>query len=186
VHDLTAITALGGTEPRVDSHGDVTCAENAGIALASLAARSGREGEAQAALARVIGEDAPGVARMAGGEVGAFWTGPGQWMVEAPYRTHEDIAAIVKTAVGDAGSVTEQTDGWVQFDLSGAGVLAALELLCILDTRAMRPGDANRTAIHHLGCFVLCRGADDFTLYGPRASAGSLHHAILTAMRSAL
>jgi len=186
VHDLIAITALGGTEPRIDSHGGVTCAESPGTALAFLAARSGREEEAQTALAGLIGEEAPGVARMAGGELRAFWTGADQWMIEAPYRTHEDIAATVKSAVGDAASVTEQTDGWVRFDLKGAGVLAVLELLCILDTRRMQPGEASRTAIHHLACFVLCQAPDRFTIYGPRASAASLHHAILTAMRSAL
>ena len=43
MHNLTAITALGGTEPRTDKHGPITLSEEAGYALASVAARKGGE-----------------------------------------------------------------------------------------------------------------------------------------------
>jgi sarcosine oxidase subunit gamma len=49
----------------------------------------------------------------------------------------------------------------------------------------MRAGDAQRTVIHHLGCYVLKRAAEDhIRILGPRASAGSLHHALLDAAHS--
>lgn len=186
MHDLVAITALGGSEPHVDTVGTVTCTEVPDVALASVAARAGREAEAREALTKLIGASAPDVGQFTGDVVSAFWIGPEQWMVEAPFDTHEELAHQTKNCVGDTASVSEQTDAWTRFDLGGADVLAVLELLCILDCRKMEPGETARTSIHHLGCFVLCRTATSFSLYGPRSSAGSLHHAIVAAMKSAL
>ncbi|WP_372572074.1 sarcosine oxidase subunit gamma [Ruegeria jejuensis] len=186
MHDLVAITALGGSEPRVDTAGTVTCSEVPGVALASVAARLGQEKKAAKALAKLTGAPAPGIGRFEGTPVMAFWTGPDQWMTEAPFESHEDLAEQAKAALGDTASVSEQTDAWARFDLSGADVLAVLELLCPLDTRKMAEGEAARASIHHLGCFVLCRTPELFSIYGPRSSAGSLHHAIVAAMKSAL
>ncbi|WP_170324708.1 sarcosine oxidase subunit gamma [Ruegeria arenilitoris] len=184
MHDLVAITALGGTEPRVDSLGGVTCTETPEVALASVAARMGQEINATKALAKLIDAPAPEVGRWAGTTVTAFWVGQDQWMAEAPFDSHEDLAAQVKATVEDAASVTEQTDAWARFDLSGEGIKAVLELLCQLDLRKFDEGSAARCSIHHVGCFVLCRSPEMVSLYGPRSSAGSLHHAIVTAMRS--
>lgn len=184
--DLIAITALGGTEPRVDAVGGVICTEYPGVALASVAARLGQEAAARTALSDLIKVPTPDVGRLAGETVKAFWASPDQWMIEAPFETHENIADQVKAAVGDTASVTEQTDGWTRFDLSGDKISAVLELMCMLDLRKIDTGSASRCSIHHIGCFVLCRSPELFSIYGPRSSAGSLHHAIVTAMRSAL
>ncbi len=186
MHDLVAITALGGSERHVDTVGTVKCTEVPGVALASVAARAGREAEAHKALAKLIGASAPDVGRYGGDVVSAFWTGPDQWMVEAPFDTHEELAHLTKDCVGDTASVSEQTDAWTRFDLEGADVLAVLELLCNLDCRKKGAGETARTSIHHLGCYVLFRSTALFSLYGPRSSAGSLHHAIVAAMKSAL
>lgn len=186
MHDLVAITALGGTERRIDTIAGVTCTERPDVALASVAARLGQDGKARKALGKLIGAPAPEVECFDGTVPAAFWTGPDQWMVEAPFETHENLAQDVKKGVGKSASVTEQTDAWTRFDLIGDGVLAVLELLCPIDTRKMQSGHAKRASIHHLGCVVLCRSADDFSIYGPRASAGTLHHALVTAMKSAL
>ena len=186
MHDLVAITALGGTEPKIDRVGSVTCTETPGVALASVAARLGREDKTRNAVSQVIGAETPAVGQFTGGPIIAFWTGPEQWMIEAPFETHEDLAHLVKERTGDNASVSEQTDAWVRFDLDGDGVLEVLELLSNLDCRKMAAGAASRTSIHHLGCFVLCRASGSFSVYGPRSSAGSLHHAIVAAMKSAL
>ena len=186
MHDLVAITALGGSEPRVDTVGGVTCTEVPGVALASVAARLGQEGKAAKALAGLIGVPAPDIGRFDGSTFTAFWAGPDQWMIEAPFDTHENIVKQVKSAVGDSASVTEQTDAWTRFDLSGADIPAVLELLSQLDLRKIDEGSAARCSIHHIGCFLLCRSPELFSLYGPRSSAGSLHHAVVAAMRSAL
>lgn len=184
--DLVATTALGGSEPRIDTVAGVTCTERPDVALASVAARMGQEKAAAKKLAKLIGAPAPDVGRFTEAEISAFWSGPDQWMVEAPFGTHEDLAAQTKQIMTEAASVTEQTDAWARFDLDGNDVLSVMELLCALDLRTMDHGAAARTPIHHLGCFVLRRGPEAFSIYGPRASAESVHHAIVTAMRSAL
>lgn len=187
MHDMIALTALGATTAQVDDFDGLRISERPDWALASLAARLGREGDLGAAARGFLGAELPGVARST--EIGpfhVFWIGPEQWMVEAPHDSHENLAAELKAAVGDAGSVTEQTDGWVRFDLEGAASHDVLERLCNADTRAMAAGSATRSRIEHLGCFLVRRGAAHFSILGPRSSARSLHHALVTAARSVI
>ncbi len=185
VHDLKPITALGGTDPRVDTVGSVTLTENPGLALASVAARMGREAACKDHLKSVIGAvPGPGECQLNDPEAG-FWMSPDMWMVGAPFDTHEDLASQLKKRFGDTASVTEQTDGWCCFDLRGAGMENVMERLCPINMRAMQTGQAQRTSIDHLGCFVLRRDPADWVrILGPRSSAASLHHALLTAMQS--
>ncbi len=188
MHDLAPLTALGGTAPREDSHGGVTLTENPGLALASVTARRGHEAACRDHLAALLEGEAPGPGRSRLHDPeAAFWMAPDQWMVGAPYATHEDLAERLSARFGATASVTEQSDAWVCFDLRGAGVEAVMELCCNANVRAMVTGDAVRTSIHHLGAYVLrCDPASHLRILGPRASAGSLHHALLTAMRAAL
>ena len=188
MHDLTPITALGGHAPRVDTIADVTLREMPDIALASVAARAGHESACESQLTSLLGTEPPHAGHATPGTpYSAVWTGPNQWMLSADMATHEDIAAQVKAAVQATASVTEQTDAWVCFDLTGAGVHAVLELLCNIDLTRFETGHATRTSIHHLGCFVICTETEkSVRILGPRASAGSLHHAIITSMAAAL
>lgn len=184
MHDLTPITALGGRMPRIDTVKGVTCTEVPGVALASVAGRLHTDPPADI-LAEALGMEMPGPGRFVSDGLTAFWTGPDQWMVEAPHGTHEELAADLKSRLGDRISVVEQTDAWARLDLTGDDLFPVLELLSNLDTRRMAAGSAQRTQVHHLGCFLLIR-ADRVSVYGPRASAGSLHHGIVTAMVAAL
>ncbi|MEO9572842.1 MAG: sarcosine oxidase subunit gamma [Tateyamaria sp.] len=188
MHDLTAITALGGTAPQVDTVGEVTLSEKPDVALASVAARTREESTCAAQLKALLGGPPPPAGRAKLGELyAAVWAGPDQWMLSASFETHEDIAAQVKAKLGDTASVTEQTDAWCCFDLIGPDVRCVLELLCNIDLTRFETGHATRTSIHHLGCFVIClEKGQSVRILGPRASAGSLHHAITTAMTSAL
>lgn len=184
MHNLKAITALGNTNPQVDTIGLVTCREVPDVALASVTARLGKEDQTKTVLKKAIGVAPPDVGKAVHKTLSAFWTGPDQWMIEGPFDQVEELADHLKAAVKDNASVTEQTDAWARFDLNGESVLAVLELLCNLNTRKMEADHVTRTSIHHLGCFVRCIADDHFSIYGPRASAGSLHHAIKTAMSS--
>lgn len=188
MHDLTPITALGATTPQVDKVAGVELRENPGLALASVSARLGQEGACRGHLADLLEADppAPGRTRLHDPEA-AFWMGSDQWMVGAPFDTHENLAEQLTTRFGTSASVTEQTDAWVCFDIRGDGIEAVMELCCNINIRAMKTGDAQRTSIHHLGCFVLRRDpANWLRILGPRSSAGSLHHALHTAMIAAL
>lgn len=188
MHDLAPLTALGGAAPRRDTHGGVTLTENSGLALASVAARRGHEAACRRHMEALLEGDAPGPGRACLHDPeAAFWMAPDQWMVGAPYASHEDLADQLKSRFGATASITEQSDAWVCFDLSGPGVEAVMELCCNVNIRAMVTGDATRSAIHHLGVYVLrFDPPEHLRIIGPRASAASLHHALLTAMISAL
>ena len=183
--DLKPVTALGGAEPRVDTFPHVTISENDGLALASVAARVGFEVECLTVLKGLLGEvPGPGKAILHDPEAG-FWMGPDQWMIGAPLDTKSVLADDLKLRFGEAASVTEQSGAWVCFDLTGTGMTDVTERLCAVPIRRMQAGDAHRTVIHQLGCFVIRREKDDhIRILGPRASAGTLHHALITAAHS--
>jgi methylglutamate dehydrogenase subunit D len=178
VDSLKAITPLGGSTPRQDQVAGVTLVENCDVALASVAQRMG---------AAISGLDLPAVGKsVAGDPFSSFWTGPDQWMVEAPVSSHEDIVPALLPLLDGAVSVTEQSGGWARFDISGAGTISVLERLVMLDLGLMEHGDTARSMLDHIGVFLIRRGAQEFTLYAPRSSATSLHHALLQAMQSVL
>lgn len=185
MHNLKTVTALGGTEPRVDTFANVTITENDGVAFASVAARMGHENTCYDVLKKLLGAvPEAGRAVLHDPEAG-FWMGPDQWMLGAPRATHELLAEQLTTLFGDAASVTEQTGAWVCFDITGPAMVDMSERLCAVPIRRMQAGDAQRTVIHHLGCFVIRRQSDDhIRILGPRASAASLHHALIDAARS--
>lgn len=184
-HRLKPITPQGQDAPTAVTVGPITIAENTGTALASLASRLGREADV-AKSAHTAGISLPGPGRAsAGAPYSAIWLGPEQWMIEAPFETHEDIVAALRPLFSDAASLTEQTDGWVRFDVIGPDLPMLFERLCAFDLRAQKPGSATRTVIEHLGCYVVLRATDTVSVIGPRSSAHSLHHALITAARSA-
>lgn len=188
MHSLTAITALGETSTHIDTFDGLTIAECPDWSLASLATRNGMEKKLATAASKFLGTALPAAAQCArGGSFTVFWTGPEQWMIEAPHDSHDDLAAQVKAAVTDSGSVTEQTDGWVRFDLEGPRCADVLERLCNANSRKMPSDSVTRTRLEHLGCFLICRTANThFSVIGPRSSARSLHHALVTAAKSAI
>lgn len=181
---MTPLTALGGTAPVVETSGMAILTEVTNLALASVSSRFGQDDSCKEILADLLGGETPGIEGLVAHQpLSSFWMGPGQWMVVAPHDTHEDLASILKETLGDAASVTEQNDAWGIFDLEG-GITKIMELLCPIDMRNFPTGSARRTTIDHLGCFVLRRDDQHLQILGPRSSAGSLHHALLTAMRA--
>jgi sarcosine oxidase, subunit gamma len=105
-------------------------------------------------------------------------------MIEAPYASHEDIVAVLKPLFGEAASITEQTDAWVRFDLTADDLPKLFERLSNFDIAKAGIGAATRAVIDHLGCYVVRRTARQISVLGPRSSAQSLHHALVTAVKS--
>ncbi len=176
--DLTPMTALGAEAPRTRRHGALALTERPEIALASLALRRGSAQPSPGGLAL------PGPGGFAAGDgLAAFWTGPGQWMVEGAGQAETDFAAAL-AVLSPGCSVTEQTDGWACFEVSGdAGQIAALaERLVNLPADALAPGRATRTGLHHMGVFLLRRRPDCLAVWGMRSAAGSLWHVLDGAM----
>jgi sarcosine oxidase, subunit gamma len=183
VANLQAMTALGARVPAVVTVGPLTIAERVDVALASVAARRGKDlGKAASAA----GLPLPDPARHHGGTpYSAFWVAPDMWFVEAPFASHEQVADLLKAALGAAASVTEQTDAWVAFDLTAPDLVPLLERLCNADFAAVPDGYATRTMIEHLGCYLVKHARGAARLYGPRSSAQSLLHALEVAAASA-
>jgi sarcosine oxidase, subunit gamma len=185
VASLQPLTALGKRDATTVTHGALTITERVDVALASVAARKGRMPDLSTAAAS-CGLPLPSPARHhLAAPYSAFWTAPEMWFVEAPYATHELIADLLKTALGTAASVTEQTDAWVIFDLAAPDLAPVLERLCNVDFPAVPQGYATRTMMEHLGVYLIKHGPGTARIYGPRSSAESLLHAIETAAHSA-
>lgn len=186
MHNLAALTPLGSSQAKTETVGQIRIAEVTDRALASLSMRMGQEKPFAAAAKKLFATamPAPGTSVQAV-PYGLIWTGPEQWFIEAPFDSHEDIAAILKAALGDTASITEQTDGWVRFDVTGARVVDLLERLCPVPSRQMQTGAATRTILEHMGCLVICReAAQHFSLLAPRSYARSLLHALKAAAQS--
>ena len=186
-HSLKAISPLGADDARTDMIGGVTISENIDHALASLTMRSGKEKPFETAAKKMFKTALPGPGgSTTKGSFTLFWTTPDQWFVEAPIVSHEDIATLLLKDFKESASITEQSGGWCRFDIEGDNCVSILERLCAVDTAGMESNAATRSVIEHIGVFVLCREARTrFSVYGPRSSAGSLHHAIITAAKSA-
>ncbi|MGH1356204.1 MAG: sarcosine oxidase subunit gamma [Thalassovita sp.] len=172
--NLTPITALGQTTPETACFGPLELRENAGLGLASLALRKGGV------------EPTPfGITLPAPGgwaqtkDTGAFWTGPGQWMIALQDRAEDDILPDLMATAPDC-SITEQTDGWVAFDISAPDLTPFLERLVNVDLGQFGAGSATRTTIDHMGVYVIHRVAGQATILGMRSSASSLWHALTT------
>lgn len=183
---LQALTALGQRGPAVVAIGPLTISERFDVAIASVAARRGRLPDLIRS-AEAAGVPLPGpAAHRSGTPYSAFWVAPDMWFVEAPHASHELIADLLKAALGDAASITEQTDAWVAFDLAAPDLAPLLERLCNVDFATAPDGYATRTVIEHLGVYLVRRGPGAARIYGPRSSADSLLHALETAASSTL
>ncbi len=181
---LKPLTPLGHDAPLTETIGPVSITENTATALASLATRLGCQADV-ALAAKAAGIPLPGPGRsLSGVTYSAIWLGPEQWMIEAPFATHEDISAILKPIFLQAASITEQTDAWVRFDLTAPDLPTLFERLCNLDLHRAGVGAATRTVIDHLGCYVIRRGETEVSILGPRSSAHSLQHALTSAAKS--
>ena len=185
-HSLKPLTPLGHFEPQTTAVGKMEIREVVDFSLASITQRLSQEKQflkaAKKAFSAALPQ--PGKASVSGSQT-IFWTGVDQWFVEAPNATHEDIAAALAADFQDTASITEQTGGWCRLDLEGDQCVDVLQRLCALDTADMETHDASRSVIEHIGVFVLCREKTKcFSLYGPRSSAGSLHHALVAAAKS--
>ena len=185
MHKLNPMNALGGNAAQVDKIGHLTLSENNNLALASVSARLGNQNACHKHVKALIGDvPGPGSCRF-NDPVSGYWMGPDSWMMIAPHDTHEHLATDLKARFAQTASITEQTDGWCCFDVQGETVERLIERLCNINTREMKSGDAHRTSIEHLGCFVLrFNPMDHVRIFGPRSSAGSLHHALVTIMKA--
>lgn len=179
--DLIPLCALAGPTPRIERYGAVTIEETPSLALASLALRRG------AARPAPFGLALPGPGGwVQSGDVAASWLGPDQWLVEGEGRANEDFSGALAAAAPGC-SVTEQTDGWVAFEIvSSEGAAPLLKLLARLvniDPSRLAPSMAARTGLEHMNVLVIRRAEDRLAVLGMRSMAESLSHALAKTAR---
>ncbi|ADE38483.1 sarcosine oxidase subunit gamma [Candidatus Puniceispirillum marinum] len=185
MHDLAPLHALGGHSPQIDVYDRVTLAENADFAYVSIAAHAGGKDKLSKIAGKVIGVTLPLPEQMTHhDDISAIWTGPDQWMVEAPIESHETMADDLTIKLAGIAAVTEQNDSFVRFDLTGELCVNILERLCAVNSRQMPYNSATRTAIEHISCFILHRSVGYFSILGARSSAKSLHHNLINSIKS--
>jgi sarcosine oxidase subunit gamma len=114
-----------------------------------------------------------------------FWAGPDQWMAVAEGRAETDFADELSTLC-PLCSITEQTDGFVLFEISSeAGevpIHALMSKLVNLDPTRLCAGSATRTGLEHMSVFVIRRSPAHLAVLGMRSAAASLWHALETAV----
>lgn len=183
---LYAATALGGLTPAVDKVGAWTLSEACDRAIASVTARSGQDAAVAQAMETLAHGPVPIGTLRSGARHQVFSTAQGQWFVVGDHAQDEHLAQSLKSDLGAAASVTEQSDGWAVFHLSGAPLAPVLERLVMADLARLTSGTALRLLMEHMNVFVLCSATDaSVEILVARSYARSLHHALLTAMQSA-
>ena len=182
---LHALSPLGYATPHKDTVGAYAISEVTDRAMASVTARKDCGAAVKAILIKILKQPAPEVGGYCAGEIEAFWTGQSQWMLAASFVNHEDIVASFASKFKGKASLTEQTDGWSRFAITGPDINRLCTLLCNLDTRVLKVGTASRTSVEHIGCFFIRVADDCLHVIGPRSSAGSLYNAISVAAKSA-
>ena len=192
MHDLATLTPIGGDKPQSTEIKGVTISEMPEFSYASVAMRLGKKAGFLRATKKAmsLAPPTPGKSssiKVSGGLLTIFWTGVNQWMVEAPYATHEDLAAQLFNTLKDNASITEQNDGWARFDLKGESCIPVIERLSAVDSAKMQAGDSTRTSIEHVGSFLLCRKPPKhFSIICPRSFAKHIYHSLATTAKSAL
>nr|WP_235915968.1 sarcosine oxidase subunit gamma [Thalassovita mangrovi] len=178
---MKPITALGAVAPRVLETVRYSLRENDGVAFASLVLPADRPAPA------VFGIDLPEPGKYAQGDAGksAFWTARHQWMIEGASLAETDFAAALKAELPE-GRVSEQTDGWITFDIFGTkpeAITALLERIVNLPAATLDPGCATRTSFEHMSAYFVRRSDTHLSVIGMRTLAGSLWHALETVIR---
>ena len=182
---LHAVSPLGFTARHEDIVGAYTIREITDRSMVSITARKDCGVAVKTILTQILNQPAPEVGGYCTGEIEAFWIGQSQWMLAASFNDFEEIVASFADAFNGQASLTEQSDGWCRFSITGPDLERLSSLLCNLDMRGFKVNKANRTTIEHINCFVL-RGTDDrLEIIGPRSSAEFLQHVICKAAKSA-
>lgn len=184
-YSLTAKTAFAepiGTPLQIGAYALTECAN---LALVSISARKGQSLETRKALSDILGQTCDVSELCEGEKYSAFWSGPDQWFVMQSQTDDIDLEAELSGNFSGMASLSEQSDGWVGFDLEGPECGLVLERLCNVDQSSLHSGRVQRTIVEHIGAFVLCRAQGrSYRLLCGRSFAVSFQHAVETAMKT--
>lgn len=115
--------------------------------------------------------------------LGLSFPDPGTWAAKGAARivwTGRDQALVMGADVPalEGAAVTDQSDGWAGFSLTGPGAEAALARLVAVDLRAAAfpVGGAARAGLNHMSMVLLRTAAEAFEIYVFRSMARTAWH----------
>lgn len=185
---LYSRSAFGRAEPVVETWDGFEIREISERALASVSLRQGKTEDLNAAVQSAFGFRPPKSGRNASNNGVTFdWMGQGQWFVSAAREDGTAFARELVDALGESASVTDQSDAWMQLELSGNNSRLVLEKLCPLDLHptVFTTGSVARTVMEHIGAIIcLLDDSPRFKLLTARSSARSFLHALQQAADS--
>lgn len=169
--ELIAKAPLSGRGPHVA--GGVTLALSDPGSITSIALYPGQDKAANKALKPLgLAVPAPGT-QSAKGAARLLWAG----------RDMAFLLGVPAPDMGAAAALTDQSDGWATFRLTGQGAADVLMRLVPLDLRpqSFAPGRVARAPLNHMQ-MVLAAEEDGFTLLVFRSMAETAWHDITQAM----
>ena len=124
-----------------------------GLALATLVAGRNQGAELSASIKAVFGCALPLGAKVTSGDCCFVGVGPGRWLAVAEEGDGETLERKLAETAGKSGSVCDQSDGFVVFELTGSRLRDALaKLLAIdVDPRVFGPRSAATTSAALIG-----------------------------------
>ena len=176
--ELAAVEACEGLERSI---GELTLAAIRDRALVSMAFPVGARDAVSARVLDRLGTALPRIGRCEGDDPRLIGLQRDQvWCAFEQVEGSADGALAERLGADHGVRLTDQSGGWVQLRLSGAGTIAVLERLCPLDLheRTMPVGSCARTVMEHLGTVLVRDGPEDFELLTARSSAQSFAHAL--------
>lgn len=162
-----------------------------GLGIAMVQALAGRKAQQSTRLSAATGLQLPEGPRVShAGDLAALGIGPARWLVLSEEAAN-GLAPRLAAAIGGAGVVNDQSDGYAVLRLAGPACLAVLARGVNIDLHptAFPVGAVAATGIAHLGVIVWrapdADGAPVFMLAVFRSMAGSLVHWLETAIAGA-
>jgi sarcosine oxidase subunit gamma len=132
----------------------VVIAERTNVAICSVLARRGAADRLAGAVHATFALELPQTPRYAPNDPVAFaWAGPGQWLALAKQMTGPALAQRLRTAVGDAATIIDQSHARTLIRVAGPRVPETLAKGVLIDLHpsAFGPGRSASTVISHIG-----------------------------------
>lgn len=138
-------------------------------------ARRGRAADVAAILSRHVGKPIADAAKRAeGAALSVTGTAPGQWLVVE--RDSRNEVESVRAELSELAAITDQGDGRLIVEVSGAHARAALAkgIAVDLDANVFETGDAAQTSAAHIGLQIaLIDETPTFEIISARSTAES-------------
>jgi methylglutamate dehydrogenase subunit D len=157
--------------------------ERDGLGLASLSVRRGQRAALAQRMSAHFGVELPGgTRRISAAGVAVAGVGPDRWLVSCE-NAGNAFSSTLKSAVGDAASVVDQSDAYAVIRLAGGTLRETLAKLVPIDLhpRAFGVGCVAGTLLGHIGALLwrLADGAEGeavFEVAVDRSQSGNLWH----------